>query len=58
MGRKRDLIDIHVNIPIEINNKLNVISEGKAAGEKTFHITTALRKFLQDWEKRNGKIGR
>jgi len=53
---KEELIDIHVNIPAEVNEKLNKISEDRAHGEKTFHIVSALKAYLRKWEIKHGKI--
>ena len=48
------LIDIHVNLPEDTNEKLERISRFK--GEKTFHIVSAIRAYLRKWEVKHGTI--
>ncbi len=48
MGKK---IDVHIIIPVEINEKLEAISEA-IGSPKTFLITQALEAYLKLWQKR------
>jgi hypothetical protein len=54
MEPKRNLRDLHVNIPVELDGKLDEISRFR--GEKTHHILSAIKAYLKRWESEHGGI--
>jgi transcriptional regulator with XRE-family HTH domain len=54
MEPKKNLRDLHVNIPVELDEKLDAISRYR--GEKTYHIGNAIRAYLKKWENEHGDI--
>ncbi len=55
MKARQELVDRHFNIPVELDKKLDVISENQGA-PKTFHIVSAIKAYLRKWESQHGSI--
>jgi transcriptional regulator with XRE-family HTH domain len=54
MEPKKNLRDLHINIRVELDKKLDAISRFR--GEKTHHIMSAIEAYLKKWESEHGGL--